>query len=448
MEANKKIKRSEYIGKSANILLLTYTVLFLLYHTVAGLYAQDLIERLECVVGLLMAVVMVMKLIDIDWEARIRWLKSSYLVIIYFIIRTVSFVNSGFDYSVARTVFFEGVYLFVICGMITDSKFCKKVIMKSFVVINFVLNVINVIVYFVLRSGNASSGLYKLFSEYTYAVKNSVIYSGMYDNPNAFGVMTAIAIILALNLISKNDTKQRKLIIAVYVLFSLYCVNLSECRSAMLSLFACAVSWALVTVTKGKITGRMLAIAAFVVALAVTGGIYGFMKNNTDTGLYQFSADEVAIENASTGRYSIWKAGYYAHQDNKLLGAGSIKNEMADRNAFVYQNLIDIQYGVSSYVEDDRGPHNGYLAMIYCTGLLGFLAFMAALLKKMLEAKSLRYGGWYLAIIFFMSVNMFETMTIVSRFFVCLLIFIILAMDNNDEEHGYGLEYPDEAKLL
>lgn len=448
MELTKIEKRRQLIDKSLNVLLFTYTMLFILYHSIAGLYVQVWIDRLECVAGAVMAVVMLMKLAVIEKDERIKWFKSSFLVIIYFVIRTATFIDSGFDYSVARTVFFEGIYMFVICGMIIDSRFCKEKIMKLYVVVNFALNVVNVAFHFIFLKMGTLSGFGKTLADITFVSRNGVMYSPMYDNPNAFGIMTALAIIIAFNLISKNDTKARKLVIVVYMLFSLYCVNLSECRSAMLSLFACAVAWAIVVISKKKITGRMLVICAFAVALLATGGIYGFMANNADTGLYKFTESETAFEKASTNRYWIWKSGYFAHQDNKLLGVGSPKNEIDDRNEFVYQNLIDIEYGVSSYKETDLGTHNGYLAMIYCTGMLGFILFMAALLQKILEAKSMKCGGWYLAVIFFMSVNMFETMTIVSRFFVCLMTFIILAMDNNDEEHGYDMCSSNEAKLL
>lgn len=448
MELTKIEKRRQLIDKSLNVLLFTYTMLFILYHSIAGLYVQVWIDRLECVAGAVMAVVMLMKLAVIEKDERIKWFKSSFLVIIYFVIRTATFIDSGFDYSVARTVFFEGIYMFVICGMIIDSRFCKEKIMKLYVVVNFALNVVNVAFYFIFLKMGTLSGFGKTLADITFVSRNGVMYSSMYDNPNAFGIMTALAIIIAFNLISKNDTKARKLVIVVYMLFSLYCVNLSECRSAMLSLFACAVAWAIVVISKKKITGRMLVICAFAVALLATGGIYGFMHVNESEGLYSYTETETSLQDISSSRYYIWKSGYYAHQDNRMLGTGSLNLEMNDRNSYIYQYYVDNGYDVETFAKTDLGPHNGYLAMIYCTGMLGFILFMAALLQKILEAKSMKCGGWYLAVIFFMSVNMFETMTIVSRFFVCLMTFIILAMDNNDEEHGYDMCSSNEAKLL
>ena len=80
------------------------------------------------------------------------------------------------------------------------------------------------------------------------------------------------------------------------------------------------------------------------------------------------------------------------------------------------------------------GPHNGYLAMLWCSGILGSMLFFTSLLRKILNARGLEIDSRYMIPIFVFVINMFESMFIVNRYFVVLYLFLILSMNEDDEE--------------
>lgn len=82
------------------------------------------------------------------------------------------------------------------------------------------------------------------------------------------------------------------------------------------------------------------------------------------------------------------------------------------------------------------GIHNGYLGMISATGITGFLLFVSILIQKILRAGLLNNEKWYLLLVFIFTINCFESLFIIGRFFQCFCMFLILETDVDVEENN------------
>ena len=74
--------------------------------------------------------------------------------------------------------------------------------------------------------------------------------------------------------------------------------------------------------------------------------------------------------------------------------------------------------------------------MMYVTGILDFVAFMAVLFVRIRKRKAFDTGLWYMPLVFILTVNHFECIMIISKFFTCLFMFLILTVDSTRENIG------------
>ncbi len=449
-------KPNEKLELAKKVLLLSYVVLETLYKTIVGMYMAVEMDRLQCVVGAALATVLLIELVRLNNDDKILWIKNHSLVLVYFVIRCITFVAIGFQYTMLRSVFFEGIYLLILTELILDGRFCRNVIFKFFIAANVLLNIVNAYIYSYCESVSIAGTfmedeLFNYFTQYTYAdAYTGMYYSSMYSNPNQMGLMTALAIILAINYISKDMSALKGFLAMIYFIFSLYCVEISNCSNAYVSLIAVACAYLVVKFVK-YFTKKKLTVICLICCVLVTGVFYGIAAIHGEYD--EYTTLEFKINDLSTERYAIWKDSYYSHQEEALLGCGNITLEKRDRYQYNLDKGIDRGFDINSSLIDYVGPHNGYIGMISCTGILGFIAFLGLLIKRILNSRSLDKPYWYLAIIFILVINLFECMMPVSKNFITLYMFLILAMDDRetlgklalDDEDSDGESLTEEA---
>lgn len=431
-----EFKPNRKLEVTKNTMLIAYVVLETLYKTIFGKYLAVEMERLQCVVGAVLACLLLVEWFRLDKDNKIKWVKRHAIVFLYFAIRVITFINIGFQYTMLRSVFFEGIYLLVITELIVNSEFCKKRVFKFFVLSNLFLNIINVFFYFYCENAFDkgtffNDPIYNFAIDYTY-IRSLAFYNhcSMYSNPNQMGIMTGIAFLLSISYFSKAWSGKRKICYAFYCMFSLYCVVLSNCSSSHAGLFL--VAGIFLIVKKFRIIDvKKILILATLGALLITGMVYGFVHIHGNS--VEYTLFEKQLDAVSSSRYTIWKDSYYSHQEELILGCGNITLEKRDRYQYNLDKGNDLGLDIDSSLIDYVGPHNGYIGTISCAGLLGFAAFIALLLKKINDSKSLNQGYWYLAIIFILVINLFECMMPISKNFVTLYMFLILAMDDREE---------------
>lgn len=437
-EENKII---ELIKKS---MLIAYVFLETLYKTIFGKYLMIEMERLQCVVGAVLACLLLIEWFRLDKDNKIKWVKRHTVIFIYFAIRIITFINIGLQYTMLRSVFFEGLYLLVITELILNSNFCKKYIIKGFILVNLILNIANTIIYwyceYIVKIGEYASNdsvLFKLLLEITYISDAktmfmtpagpipAIFYSSMYSNANFIGMFTGLAMICALNYVNHDN----KIKMIIYYLFSLYCVLYSNCSSAQLALIIVLIVFFIVKIYK-KISKKRVVLVFLICCALSSFMIFSIAEYHEEQGV--FTEFEAKIESVSSQRYSLWKDCYYSHKEEMLFGCGNLVLEKKDRYQYLLEKGIDSGIDIESSIAKFPGPHNGYIGIISCTGIIGFISYIFAVSKKIIDSRSLGHKYWYLAIIFILIINIFECMVIINKNAICMYMFLIIAMQEDD----------------
>lgn len=416
--------------------LLIFVITETLYKTIFGLHLAVAIERTQCVAGVLLVILIAIEFLRLCVESKKKWIKKHLPVFVYFFIRMITFIYIGCPYTMLRSLLFEVVYLLALTELVVDGEFCKKVVFKFFIIVNFVLNFISVVIYAcyeIIININNSLGetIVSFIGDNTYfGDLAGCYYSSMYSNPNQMGIMTGIAIILSLHYFCSKKSTLSKIFFILYYVFSLYCLWISNCASANLALVCVLVILLGKKCIKG-INGKSAVLICLCGVMVITSGIYLFVSSHSD--LESFTYMEQTINNMGNSRYKIWKDSYYSHKDEFLLGCGNMTLEKRDRYQYNLDKGIDYGFDINGSLIDFVGPHNGYVGMISCAGILGFIAFIALLIKKVKDSNTLNQGYWYLAIIFILIINIFECMMPISKNFCTLYMFLLLGMDDREE---------------
>lgn len=447
-----EIKENEKLNKVKNILLILYVALETLYKTIAGMYFASDMDRLQCVVAVLLIGLVAVEFLRLDKENKIKWLKKNVLVIGYFIVRLITFIHVGMEYTVIRSMLFEVVYLVALTELLVSGSLCRNIIMKAFVIANLILNVFNTAAYEFCRiiypNGDyAGSSLFNFIVEKTYVDFNAeglLVWqnSAMYGNPNQMGLMTGMAVLITLNYLSKNMSAGKKIAFVLYYIFSAYCIIFSDCASVLVGLVGATGAFILVKLIK-SVNRKKIIFICLACCIAVTAGAYAYISTYEE---YRITYTEYAIDQATSHRYGIWKDCYHSHQEEMLLGCGNITLEKRDRYQYNLDKGIDYGYDINESLIDFYGPHNGYIGMLSCAGILGSLMFLLTFIKKIADCKMLNKKSWYLLVVFLLVINLFECMIIISKNFCCLYLFLILAMDDNEDDETGKLPVMEEIK--
>lgn len=431
-----QVKKKDKFTLVKNIVLISYVIVETLCRTVIEIFFQIEMERLQCILAISLIGILIYRFIKIGKNEKKTWCKKNIYVLIYFLIRLITFIYLGCQYTMLRSMLFEIVYLLAISELLVDYKVCYNIIFKFLIISNLILNILNTCFYVIctnISKFSLDKGvlIYDILDKYTYIdVSNQEFNSSMYNNPNMMGLMTGIALLISISYFSINLSKKKKIAYIIYFIFSLYCILYSNCSNAHVALIAVVLA-VIIVKNSNIITKKRMVVICFAFVIAATGSIYVFSAIHEEFG--EYSELENIVNDLSTQRYTIWKDSFYCHKDELLFGSGNITLEKRDRYMYIVEKGTDYGMDVNGSLIDFSGPHNGYIGMISCTGIVGFVAFVLVVLKKIKESMYLNSRSWYLAAIFILFINLFECMMPISKNFCCLYLFIILTMNCKNE---------------
>ncbi|MDD6920049.1 MAG: O-antigen ligase family protein [Eubacteriales bacterium] len=354
MPLNKEILNKN-IRLVSNVMIFMYMFLFLSNNSFLGKNFQSLIHWGEAGTGFILICCFILKFIIDSKENKISFLKSNILVILFLVCTGLTFVYNGLTYSIIRTIFVVTIYILIINDYMFNAKFIKNVLLKGLIYFNLILNILPFVVSTIIKISDYNPTFLRLLDKYTYigSAKASA-YSCFYSNPNTMGIVTGLALLASFALYSKNYEKYQKVLFFVYVFFTSYILMASNCRSALLSVIVALLSYVVITLLKNKYAKQLIALG-FLVITIICIAIVGFANNNKDTGLEHFSNTEKSIDKISSHRYSIWKSTYIAQQDMMLLGKGSLKHVVEDRDKYLEKNFGDY-YTIEKFEYDNEDP--------------------------------------------------------------------------------------------
>lgn len=421
----------------SNIILMLI-VLFSAFRATIFIEVLGLSDRVFLILISLFLCTFVIQFFLAEKEDKVMFLKDHIFVIVYLGIRCVLFALHGFDHYILGSIIYETTFLLLICRWTVGSYEKVKKIFIVFIGFNLVMNLLSagsVIFMETLSKWGVVLSMYHETSGYMEAYP----YAGLFLNPNNAGIMTAMALCLFLFMLKAAHGSKKYPIweiigMGIYILFSLYMLYQYGCRSADIGLIAVLLVYGLAKVSKWN-KKRFLQICLIgvilcnVVLLAVIA-----------SGADETSERIAAVNTLSTGRYKIWNDGYHTAMDTEswLLGQGSNELELENRNAWLKEQWIAAGYDASQYVETTLGLHSGYLSILFNAGIICSILFVIILWQKIGRMRFRSESSWYLVVVFALAVNLFESLLIMNRSYVCFLMMIVLAMGDTEEMKHFG----------
>lgn len=431
-----------------NILIISAVVIFTLNYTIVGVLRGGWFSPLKNLVMIGIFLLFVYRFFTVSKEERKQWFTQKFLrvpsfvwLLAYFIVRCICFAVNGFQYGIAREIFFEFVFLVAICPWTVGPRVRFDIIAWVFCGINLVMNLANTYCCHVLKvfyeetgGSPVKGGLLGFLTHlktYAFYGEGSKV-TPLYSNPNSAGIMTGMALLLSLLLISK-----KKLIplFVVYWVYSLYVLYADASRGAIIGFVVAIICICLLKLIP-NLQPRLIVIVSMLVCIGIAVGIYGFISYNLSDGDRHFTELETKLDDISSTRYQIWQTCYRAHKDTRLLGEGSAALEKQVRNERIRADLIEDYATDREFVPTTYSIHNGYLATIFITGWLGFLfssiIFFDKIVKSNVIAYSTKKSVFLSAIVVFsFMVSNFEALMITSRYYTILILLLILAWQKN-----------------
>lgn len=484
-----------------NLSLLVYTLLFVSANLAPGKYFDSEIHWLEALAGAVLWVLFLIKFFKTDSSQRKQWLKTNSLVIIFLALGVVNFAYNGFAYSVARTIFIESIYLVIITKYMCDTDYIRNVIFKVFIGVTLVVNLLPYVSNLILYVTNFNQGFVNLLYKVSFIdSKHALSYSFFYSNPNAMGIMTAISMILAVVIFKWNrQNKVKNVLFVIFMVFSCYCLMVSECRSAIVSLVVALLGCLFIKLV-GKSHASFITSLALIGVVVVCAGLMIFIGSHAKTGMNNFTKAEVKMTTVSSDRYVIWKGTYLSQKDTSLLlGEGSLKFVEEGRDEYLENNYANffsykdedeltqlenagqLETGlnfVTAFLKEHNltgtgsveklikkesekryeaekakieeqiankehvnrikniDTHNGYYSVLFCNGLVGFVIFILIMLQRIMQMKLSGARRWPLPVMFLLFLNVFESAFIADRFFPVVILFMVLSLDDRYGKEG------------
>ncbi len=440
-----------------NILIMAAVVIFTLNYTIVGVLKGGWFSPLKNLVMIGIFLLFAYRFFTVSKEERKLWFTRKFLhvpgfawLLAYFIVRCICFAVNGFQYGIAREIFFEFVFLVAICPWTVGPRVRFDIVAWLFCGINLIVNLMNTYACHLLKvffaeggSDPVNGGFLGVLTHLKSYDPAGAVYNltPLYSNPNSAGIMTGMAILLSFLLVRKNKTV---ILFAAYWLYSFYALYECGSRGAMISLITALIGMGFLRIFQ-RVAPKILITACLLVCVIAAASVYGLIEHNLKDGNANFTETEIQINSISTGRYYIWQTCCRAHQDTKLLGTGDAAIEKQIRNEQLKKDFI-VNYGTDEgFIPTTFSVHNGYLAAVFITGWIGFVLFIVIMIDKICQSRSLAVKGSRCRIIsgiviFALMVSNFEALLVTSRYYTVLLMFLLLAWEQRQEDNR---EYAD-----
>ena len=410
---------------TSKILMPIMFILLFLYSTVVNKLMDGAMETAQNLIGFIILCIIFSNFLN----GGIKWVKN-YVGIpatVYIIIRLIGCYLEGNHYVTIRSIFFEVFCIVGICAITAGNT--KNV--KKYALIFLALETIfSAISFFIFLLAPHFESLREW--AFTYTLYESHPTASFFVNRNTAGIMIGVAILILIACIGNTKSKNSRIFACLLLTFHILNFLLQNCRSAEVALFAVAIAFVL---KKYKSFDRKkIVISILVLCLCAVGIIYAFIGYNLSTHPEYLTPFETKLNYYSAERYSIWQECFIEQKEHPFFGAGSLAKEQWAREVIL--NVYDNNYADVIKYFTNYGPHSGYISMISVSGWLGFAAFIWILLYKIKKSKLLKEGNWYLLVIFTLVVNLFESLFILNRFFLCFFMFMILEAEPEPDEES------------
>ncbi len=196
---------------------------------------------------------------------------------------------------------------------------------------------------------------------------------GLYS-PNFLGPVVALMVMYLLA--GWRELRRVRWLLPVAILLGVWALVMSGSRGGYVGLVAMVLLWALLTF-RGRLRVLMLAVA---VALPLAGY---FMVDEvtqrvdvavTEVTTYLVKGVPEGVHGAESSaiRFEMWRAAWMTFLDHPLLGVGD-GNYNKGVQPYIDQGLVDVGVGGHGH------PHNAYMNVLMCRGIVGYLVMMAML---------------------------------------------------------------------
>lgn len=393
---------------------------FILFNTVINKWMGERIETLQNLIAICILLILACNLLSEPKRVLLPWLRTNYLVIVYFVVRGISLLQSGFEYGVIRTIFFEVFFLIGIC--MTTLQDNHRIYTSIFIWVELIFSGLSLVLYYTRSFFGA--GFENFLTEYTYLDKSGNAL--MFANPNTAGIMVGFSLVLAVVLYGRS--RYSKGFLLFFGIFNAAALLLFGCRSAEAGVLA-VMGFAVIQKIFPKLNGKRIAAISLLICIMTLIPIYGLVAYHESKAHLSYTDIEEKADIISSGRYTLWKQCAITQKDDMLFGKGNLALEQKDRKDFMDSLEHRWEYSYRYFQAAELGPHNGYIGMISAAGWLGFGLFMAILMQRIKRAEHLKKGRWHLILVFAFVINCFESLFILNRFFTCFYMMMILETD-------------------
>ena len=409
---------------NAEIFMPLMAVTFILFNTVINKWIGERIETLQNLVAICILLILACNLLSEPKRVLLPWLRTNYLVMVYFVVRGISLLQSGFEYGVIRTIFFEVFFLIGICSITLQKS--KKIYISMFIWLELIFSASSLILYY--SRSFFGAGFENFLTEYTYLDKSGNAL--MFANPNTAGIMAGFSIVLAVILYGRSRYSNGFLLF--FGIFNAAALLMFGCRSADVGVLA-VIGFVMLQKIFSKINGKKIAVISLLLCIMTLIPIYGLITYHESKAPLSYTDIEEKADIISSGRYTLWKQCAITQKDSLLFGKGNLALEQQARKDFMDSLERRWEYSYRYFSAAELGPHNGYIGMISAAGWLGFGLFMAILMQRIKRAEHLKKGRWHLMLVFAFVINCFESLFILNRFFTCFYMMLILETDMEEE---------------
>ena len=406
----------------SHVIMPLMLVMLFAYNTVLNDWILGRAETIQNLLAVIVLAVIGVNLLYLPQKNIPKWIKDNVIIIAYFLIRVVTLLKTGVDYSAVRSIFFEAFFLFGITSF-TLGKNKQDLYVKIFITLEIIFSLASLALYYTMPLFNTEEILMQCTNLETQGK------AMLFGNTNTAGIMAAFSVLLAIVYYRKKSFNKKVLVLIG--IYNLIAMLLFGCRSADLGLFAAIVALILVSFAK-VISKKKIIILSLICSILVLIPLYAFTNSMIDVERFGYQAAEQKIDDITTGRYIIWKESIMIQEDDILFGKGSLKLEQKSRQDLV--EPLDQEYYWRYVRATNLGPHNGYIGMISSTGILGLLLFTCVLVKNIVASKFIDKDDWYILLVFIFVVNCFESLFILNRFFLCFFMFLILRINEEKEK--------------
>ena len=353
------------------------------------------------------------------------------LTVLYFIARLISYLLNGIPVKFGGTIMLQAFYLIGISKYLYGGKSRQRAAIGTFLAFDIGILLLN---YFnlYLRPGYVERALEK------YAVKGMLAETNMFQSKNYAGMIAGATIIICCaEILNKRFEKKTSLLLIPVIAGNLFMLYVhSHCRSGQTGVVAIAILTAVIMAIRKIDSTRKILGFTLIICFMTLIPLYGLVYSHENG---EYLTNEVAIEqkidDASTYRYAIWKTTILSQKGHLLFGYGN--NTNAAKKKTEYINRFDPENVSLSYqlATEHKRQHNGYLAQVNETGIIGSVLLLFLLLSRIKGFRGrFRDGQWdKLLLIYIFWLNLFEAKLILANFFTGFLLMIMLLPSEEGE---------------